>query len=104
MSDRLGATLAAIVLHDKAEQAAPALGRHGAQLAYLTIIPASHISTPTSVCPSWRLLSGSVSRASSYSRPIGRCGCWLQGSLQDWVRVWRPSARSSTSTATAICW
>jgi len=35
LGDRLGATLAAVVLHDKAEHSAPALGRHGAQLAYL---------------------------------------------------------------------
>jgi len=35
LGDRLGATLAAVVLHDKAEHVAPDLGRHGAQLAYL---------------------------------------------------------------------
>ena len=35
LGDRLGATLAAVVLHDKAERSVPALGRHGAQLAYL---------------------------------------------------------------------
>ena len=35
LGDRLGATLAAVVLHDKAEHSVPALGQHGAQLAYL---------------------------------------------------------------------
>jgi len=35
LGDRLGATLAAVVLHDKAENSAPALGRHGAQRVYL---------------------------------------------------------------------
>jgi electron transfer flavoprotein alpha subunit len=35
LGDLLGATLAAVVLHNKAEHVAPALGRHGAQLAYL---------------------------------------------------------------------
>jgi len=35
LGDRLGATLAAVVLHDKAERSVPALGRHGAQIAYL---------------------------------------------------------------------
>jgi electron transfer flavoprotein alpha subunit len=35
LSDRLGATLAAVVLNDKAEHSVPALGQHGAQLAYL---------------------------------------------------------------------
>jgi len=40
LGDRLGATLAAVVLHDKAEHAAPALGRQGAQLAYVCDHPA----------------------------------------------------------------
>jgi electron transfer flavoprotein alpha subunit len=35
LGDRLGATLAAVVLHENAERSVPALGRHGAQLAYL---------------------------------------------------------------------
>jgi electron transfer flavoprotein alpha subunit len=35
LGDRLGARLGAVVLHDRAEHSLPALGRQGAQLAYL---------------------------------------------------------------------
>jgi electron transfer flavoprotein alpha subunit len=51
LGDRLGATPAAVVLHEKAERSVPALGRHGAQLAYLCDHPSLSHQQPDVCLP-----------------------------------------------------